>query len=142
MLAHTPHTTHSTNSWGSISTIIDHWGDYSLSLQKAAGIITLYSIHPLYTPYTPYTIRYTPYTPYPPYPPYTVLNSIRIISPGPGHWNDMDMILAGDDHNKIVLPAVEAKTQLTIWSIMVRGYYIVTSWDCMAWGLAGTAVTS
>ena len=25
------------NNWGSIASIIDHWGDYSLALQKAAG---------------------------------------------------------------------------------------------------------
>lgn len=41
------------NSWQSIVSIIDHWGDYGSALQAAAG---------------------------------------------PGHWNDMDMVLAGDDH--------------------------------------------
>lgn len=58
------------NSWGSISSIIDHWGDYSVTLQGSSG---------------------------------------------PGHWNDMDMILAGNDHNNQVLPVPEAQTQLTIW---------------------------
>jgi hypothetical protein len=65
------------NRWSSVANIIDHWGDYSVALQKAAG---------------------------------------------PGHWNDMDMILAGDDHQgkgfgPMLTPA-ESQTQLTIWSIM------------------------
>mmetsp|Transcript_35400 Transcript_35400/g.101728 ORF Transcript_35400/g.101728 Transcript_35400/m.101728 type:complete len:488 (+) Transcript_35400:51-1514(+) len=61
------------NSWASVSSIIDHWGDFSEALQEAAGI---------------------------------------------GHWNDMDMILAGDDHYGRLLSVEEAKTQMTIWSIM------------------------
>ena len=41
---------------------------------------------------------------------------------GPGHWNDMDMIMAGNDHTstdgKPVLTLEQAKIQLSIWSIM------------------------
>jgi len=41
---------------------------------------------------------------------------------GPGHWNDMDMIMAGNDHNSVdgkpVLTLDQAKIQLSIWSIM------------------------
>lgn len=41
---------------------------------------------------------------------------------GPGHWNDMDMIMAGNDHGSVdgkpVLTLEQAKIQLSIWSIM------------------------
>jgi hypothetical protein len=41
---------------------------------------------------------------------------------GPGHWNDMDMIMAGNDDTstdgKPVLTLEQAKIQLSIWSIM------------------------
>ena len=40
----------------------------------------------------------------------------------PGHWNDMDMIMVGNDHNSLdgkpVLTLDQAKIQLSIWSIM------------------------
>jgi hypothetical protein len=39
-----------------------------------------------------------------------------VAGPGLG-WNDMDMILAGDDHYGVVLPLEQAKTQLAVWSV-------------------------
>lgn len=36
---------------------------------------------------------------------------------GPGHWNDMDMIMAGNDHDPGLLTLDQAKIQLAIWSI-------------------------
>jgi hypothetical protein len=61
------------NKFDSISSIIDHWGDYSAALSTAAG---------------------------------------------PGHWNDPDMILVGDDHYNYTMTADEAKVQMSIWSIV------------------------
>jgi len=60
------------NSWESLISIIDHWGDYGKSLQEAAG---------------------------------------------PGHWNDPDMLLIGDDHYDRLLTIDQAETQMSIWSI-------------------------
>ena len=34
----------------------------------------------------------------------------------------VDMILAGDDHNNVVLSVPEAQTQLSIWSIMASDF--------------------
>lgn len=61
------------NNWESLVSIMDHFGDYSLVLQGAAG---------------------------------------------PGHWNDMDMILAGDDHYGNILTTDQARAQMAVWSIM------------------------
>jgi len=61
------------NSWESLVSIINHWGDYGESLQAAAG---------------------------------------------PGHWNDPDMVLIGDDHYNKLLSVDQAQTQMSIWSIM------------------------
>jgi len=61
------------NSWKSLAGIINHWGDYSVALQKASG---------------------------------------------PGHWNDPDMILCGDDHHGTLISTDQCKCQMSIWSIM------------------------
>merc|ERR1712130_474929 len=39
---------------------------------------------------------------------------------GPGHWNDPDMVLCGDDHGgpTKVMTVAECKTQMSIWSIV------------------------
>lgn len=57
------------DSWESMLSIIDHWGDYGEVLAGAAG---------------------------------------------PGHWNDMDMLLIGDTS----LTLDEAETQMGLWSIL------------------------
>ena len=36
----------------------------------------------------------------------------------PGHWHDMDMLLVGDDHYNKTLSVDQARTQMTIWSLM------------------------
>lgn len=62
------------NSWESLSSIIEHYGEYSADLAKVAGV-------------------------------------------GPvngGHWNDMDMLLAGAG----VLTADQARVQLSVWSVL------------------------
>ncbi|EDQ85367.1 uncharacterized protein MONBRDRAFT_38878 [Monosiga brevicollis MX1] len=56
-------------NWASLSSIIDHWGQYGETLRKYAG---------------------------------------------PGHWNDPDMLLIGND----CINADEARTQMAIWSIV------------------------
>eukprot|EP00039_Didymoeca_costata_P018991 m.335830 g.335830 ORF g.335830 m.335830 type:complete len:523 (+) comp17687_c0_seq1:13-1581(+) len=61
------------NNWNSITSIMDHWGDFGPALKKAAG---------------------------------------------PGHWNDMDMLLVGDDHYNSTLSPDKARAQMSIWSIM------------------------
>jgi len=37
---------------------------------------------------------------------------------GPGHWNDPDMLLVGDDHYDSLLSIDQAQTQMSIWAIM------------------------
>lgn len=39
---------------------------------------------------------------------------------GPGHWNDPDMVLCGDDHGGTskIMTVDECKTQMSIWSIV------------------------
>merc|ERR1712130_146788 len=37
---------------------------------------------------------------------------------GPGHWNDPDQVLCGDDHGGTVMSVDECKTQMSIWSIV------------------------
>eukprot|EP00036_Acanthoecidae_sp_10tr_P014341 CAMPEP_0206294606 /NCGR_PEP_ID=MMETSP0106_2-20121207/4745_1 /ASSEMBLY_ACC=CAM_ASM_000206 /TAXON_ID=81532 /ORGANISM="Acanthoeca-like sp., Strain 10tr" /LENGTH=538 /DNA_ID=CAMNT_0053725249 /DNA_START=20 /DNA_END=1634 /DNA_ORIENTATION=+ len=61
-------------SWGSLSGIISHYGDYSQFLQTVAGPD----------------------------------------GPNGGHWNDADMLLAGND----CITDDEARTQLSVWSIL------------------------
>jgi len=61
------------NTWKSLESIINHWGDYSSALQKNSG---------------------------------------------PGHWNDPDMVLCGDDHHGKTLSTDQCKCQMSIWSIM------------------------
>jgi len=36
---------------------------------------------------------------------------------GPGHWNDPDMLLIGDDHYDKLLSIDQAQTQMSIWAI-------------------------
>merc|ERR1711971_773993 len=56
-----------------LEAIIDHWGDYSMTLANASG---------------------------------------------PGHWNDPDMVLCGDDHGGKPMSVNQCKIQMSIWSIM------------------------
>lgn len=37
---------------------------------------------------------------------------------GPGHWNDPDMILVGDDHYNFTMTPDQSRAQMSIWSIM------------------------
>ncbi|GAB5354412.1 hypothetical protein AAMO2058_000116800 [Amorphochlora amoebiformis] len=60
------------NTWESIVSIIDHWGDYSKVLQESGG---------------------------------------------PNSWNDMDMLIIGNDHYGKVLPSDNARAQMAIWSV-------------------------
>eukprot|EP00300_Choanocystis_sp_HF-7_P033796 c46228_g1_i1.p1 GENE.c46228_g1_i1~~c46228_g1_i1.p1 ORF type:complete len:436 (+),score=83.99 c46228_g1_i1:154-1308(+) len=43
---------------------------------------------------------------------------------GPGHWHDMDMILAGSTHFNDLLTPDQARTQFAIWSIMASPLFL------------------